>query len=111
MTTALHTPTTLNGDAGRTCPDWCDPQLCDGGDIYQVGGAVIVMSRIHSAVLYDATATSADYLTEVVPVRVLRRQEQDDTGLYPASVILAVGSVRITVPPDIAAGLVAALTT
>ncbi len=111
MTTALHTPTVLNGDAGRGCPDWCDPNLCDGGQTYQVGDAVIVMSRIHTAVLCDATATSADHLTEQVPVRVLRRQEQDDTGLYPATVILAVGSVRITVTPDIAAGLVAALTT
>jgi hypothetical protein len=105
MADAIH-----NDGIWWTCPPGCDPDLCDGGEVFTFPDVTFVMPRMHKAVPYAAVTTHADHLTLPVNVELAVRQaEDDDTGLSDREIVLTVAGIPVTVTPTMAAALAAAL--
>lgn len=118
MTTVLPTgtPVVYDGYTGQpmpmadaigdwwTCPDWCDPIHCYGGDTFRG----ITLARIHTAVHYATSGTNPDQPARTTTVELVTVQAEDvDDGYSPAETVLRVGSHAITA--DLARGLAVTL--
>ena len=125
MTTVLppHTPVVYDADTGRpypmadaladwwTCPDWCDPQHCAGGEVYPYPEATVRMMRTHQTIRYAAVSTNPDLEDgqSEVTLYILQKEDAED-GHQPVERVLEINGQPVDVTPELARNLAAALT-
>ncbi len=107
MTTVLEPRTATPTSGWWTCPDWCDPTKCWGGDTFHG----ITTARIHTRIHYTHAGVDPDRTGRTTVVELVTTQAEDiHLGPEPAVKALRIGDHAIAGAEDFADGLAAALT-